>query len=149
LHDDFAVSGAVVEVEEYDLLPGAKQELALGEGDGEAGFQERGSDMGKAVAVVPFLVVLVIIVFRDQLPDGPFQVGDRALLVFQGGDARSGPGNEYGCDPVLNSGLHDGLVDLVGYVYDVAIAAGLNLKTLARYRHFKKASFNDLRPRRK
>lgn len=53
LKDDPPPSRPVVEVEEDNLLPGAKEQKAVLEGDGDGGAEERRPDVGEAVPVPP------------------------------------------------------------------------------------------------
>src|SRR2546428_4253958 len=60
LHDDFAVPGFVVELEEDDLLPRPQFDAAVDDRDREARSEERGADVAVAVSVVPPALVPVL-----------------------------------------------------------------------------------------
>ena len=56
-HDNSAISLSIVEINQNDLLPGAEQKTVLHKGDCQGWAQQSGTDMGKAVAVPPPVVV--------------------------------------------------------------------------------------------
>src|SRR2546427_436089 len=67
------------------------QQFDRGNGDGEAGAQEGGADVGVAVVVVPGALVFVVGVVGDEaLQGGAEVVLDQAGLEFHGGDGGGG-----------------------------------------------------------
>jgi len=69
LHDDLAVPGFVVELEEDDLLPRPQFDAAVDDRDREARSEERGADVAVAVSVVPPALVPVL----DRRREEPIQ----------------------------------------------------------------------------
>ena len=57
LHYYLSPSGPVVQLQKYDLLPGAKQEPPLGEGHCQAWPYQGGANVGMAVSVLPAQVM--------------------------------------------------------------------------------------------
>ena len=91
LAPDLAAAGAVVKIEQHDLLPGAERQLAVGHRDGEAGLHKRGPDVGVAVAVAPAAVVFIRDVPGEEPFEGRPQVVHHPGFIFDGGSAAVEP----------------------------------------------------------
>jgi hypothetical protein len=66
LNDDTPAPRPVVEIGKHHLLPGAQRELFVDERDAVGGLDQKGSHMGKAIAIVPGLIVVVGTFRRQQ-----------------------------------------------------------------------------------
>ena len=64
LNDEVTCAGACVEIDQHDLLPGAQQQRAVGEGDGNRRALELASQM--TMAVVFTRIFLVVLPGRDR-----------------------------------------------------------------------------------
>src|SRR5690242_8318262 len=100
LDDDPPGAGPVVEVDEHDLLPGAEQQLAAGEGNRDRRPDEGGPHVAVPVGVGVALVVLPAVVLGDEALEGVVEVLVAAGLVLDRRHAAGRMGHEHGAQPV-------------------------------------------------
>jgi len=123
LDDQIAGAGTVVEVDEDDLLPGAEEHFAIGEGDGQGRPLQGGADVGGTVAVAPGQVVVVGFVRRGEFFVGFREVLEQTRFEFNGGDAAGGAAVENGDLAFGKAVFIDNGGDFTGDVDDVGVAA--------------------------
>src|SRR5260370_24045877 len=98
-----SLPGPDITFQEDDLLPGAQDQLGLGDGHGQAGPLECGLQVGMAVAVVPGLLVAIIPAGWNEAV-GPFpQVPAPARLKLDRPDGRRAAHAENLGDSGLNA----------------------------------------------
>ena len=117
------VAGAgAVELAEVDALPGAEEEFAFVDDDGNGGAGEDGFEVGAGVA---FGVFVEGFGFGDEggefVGDVVFNVG---VGVFVEGDGGGGVGDEDDAEAVLDAGLGDELGDARGDIEDFVAMLG-------------------------
>lgn len=128
LADDASLSGAGVEVDQDDLLPGAEGELAFNEGDDEGRAEQGGSDVRVAIVVLPGFFVFVACVLGGYFFEGGGQVVlDESRFVFHGGQGRCRAYVEEGDGSGLHGGGSNEARHLLGQVDDVCAAVGFDV----------------------
>jgi len=120
---DLNFSGAgAVELAEVDALPGAEEEFAFVDDEGDRGTGEDGFEMAITVA---FGVEIEGFALGDEggefFGDVVFDVG---VGVFVDGDGGGGVGDEDDAEAVLDAGLGDEFGDARGDVEDFVACAG-------------------------
>jgi len=124
LHDQFAVAAAIVEIEKDHLLPGAQCQLARHERNGDVRPDQRRSQMGMAVAVMPGAVMLVRHARRNESFQKLRQVGQKSRLIFDSGQSPGGTGHKHGHRAGGKAAGFHLFADIIRDVADVAIPVG-------------------------
>ena len=135
LLNGFAVALTVVEIQEYELLPGAEGEAALDDRDRLRGPDDSRAHVGVGICVVVETVVLVVAVGRDQPLQRLAEIVHPARFVLHRRHGDRGPAAGHADDALLRAGgLHD-----AGHarrqVQDLAVAPGAESEDGAVHGH--------------
>lgn len=110
-HDDGPISGTNVKLEKYDLLPSSQSQRLILEGDEEAGSDERGSDVGMSIPVMPLRLMLVGSILWHHLVQGRREVGDQSWLILHRCNGTCRSNNEEERDTICHRPLLDDRLD--------------------------------------
>src|SRR5512141_1880343 len=124
LHHEFALAGAVIEIDMDDLLPGAQRQLTVNKWDAKRGSEQRCADMAVSVPITPARVMCVLAARRDDFVEQPAQIGETTTFILDGCQATGGRRTEDGDYAVLELALPDGADYQVCDIVHVRIAAG-------------------------
>jgi len=117
----FLVRGWVSKLDEHDLLPGAMDDMAVMNWDGEAWPEDTCTDMGSAVIIVPCLVMIVRDVLRCEPFKCPREIFQQAGFVFHGCDRTGGAWYENARKAFIDMRFADELFHRIGEVDDLSL----------------------------
>jgi hypothetical protein len=81
-----SLAGAVVEIDEHDLLPCPEKEISIAEGNAQRRAEERRADMGESIAVPPPGVVVIMDGLGGHAFDRLGKVLQYSRFILDGGD---------------------------------------------------------------
>ncbi len=122
LHDQAPGAGPIVEVDADDLLPGAHEQLAVGEGHGHRGPHQCRSGVAVAIRVGVAVVVLPLVALGGDAIEDAIEVGDATGLVLHGGDGARGVRDEDGAEAVAEARVVHGLLCVGRDVENLSVA---------------------------
>src|SRR5712692_3828158 len=118
VNEDFPRARAIIEVEQDNLLPGAKKQPAAFNRDLKRGAEERSAQMGEAVVISPTIIVVIFFVGRDEFLQYFLQILNQTGLVLDRGEGCRGARDKKRSQAVLDLFFFDLLLDLSRDVYD-------------------------------
>lgn len=86
-NDDPALAGPLIEITQYDLLPGAQGKRSGNDREAFRGANQRAAQVRVAVLIPPAGVMGVVAVRRGDLIECALEIGDASRFKFQRGDA--------------------------------------------------------------
>jgi hypothetical protein len=121
-------AGAIIEINEDDLLPRAKPEPAPYDRQGKGRPENGSANMSKSIAVSPPGIMSVVDTFWCQAFDCVFEILERAILVLDGCYSSRGPRHKNRQDSILDPGRGDKSRRSAGNVMDIGEAGSLKSK---------------------